>query len=253
MVSAAPPKLAYNLPMWQRLPPDQKCQLRDHLASFVSPRRLGLIASIVAARTRYLTVVLENIAHPFNASAVLRSCDCFGVQDVHVIEKENTFETVPGITMGAAKWLTVQRYTQTSANTADPTTRCLQQLRAQGYRLAATTLREDSIPIQEVPLDDKVALCYGVEGTGLSDLAHEMADLHVKIPMVGFTQSFNLSVTVALTLYELTTRLRQSSRPWALTPAEQQDVELGMLLNSVREGELVAHRFLQDHGISPDA
>ncbi len=227
---------------------EQVLAARTYLRGFLTDARLGLIQSVIAQRTRAVTVVLENISHPHNASAVLRSCDCFGVQDVHIIEQDNTFETNRAIAMGAGQWVSTRTY-RGSAETPDATIQCLHALKQQGYAIVATTLREDSVPIDEVALDRKLAFCYGEEGFGLSETAHDLADLHVQIPMVGFTQSFNISVTVALTLYEVSTRLRQEpAETWQLSAEEHERVELEMLAHSVRGGNLMLTRFLAEQG-----
>lgn len=219
-----------------------KRELTSHLGQFVTPHKRQRIAEVLAQRTRYLTVVLENIYQPHNASAVLRTCECFGVQDVHAIELDNPFSPSKSIVRGATQWLTIQRYARAEGQ---DTAVCLAHLRAQGYRIAATTLRPGSIPIHALDLDQPVALCFGTEETGLSDAAHDLADLFVQIPMQGFTQSFNISVTAALCLYDLTTRLRPSALPWQLTAAEKADLTLTWYLRLVRSSDVLAREFME--------
>ncbi|MCA9978378.1 MAG: RNA methyltransferase [Anaerolineales bacterium] len=223
-------------------------ELIAYLSQFLQPRRRTLIPEVLDQRTRYLTVVLENVYQPHNASAVLRSCECFGVQDVHIIEKEYSFRPNTEIVMGASKWLTLHQYREIEGQT---TQTCLNALKAKGYRLVATTLHADSIPLHELPLDQPVALCFGTEKRGLSQEAHDLADLFVKIPMSGFTQSFNISVTAALFLYDLTNRLRTSPYPWQLTAAEKQALALSWYVKAVTKGEAITQQFLQKKGLLP--
>ena len=119
---------------------------------------------------------------------------------------------------GAARWLTLHHYDEPGGGN---TGTCLQGLKKRGYRIWATTLREGSIPIGELPLNEKVALCFGTEERGLSEEAHRLADGFVRLPMYGFTQSFNISVSVALALFELTERLRAGPANWALAEEEK--------------------------------
>lgn len=224
---------------------EQKKAFVDYLYTFVTDHKRNLIGRVLAKRTRYLTVVLENIYQPHNASAVLRSCDCFGVQDVHIIEDENEYRINPDVALGASKWLTLHRHGRVQANN---THLCLEKLRAQGYRIAATTLRPGSIPLQALDVAQKTALCFGTEELGLSAEAHELADVYVQIPMVGFTQSFNISVSAALTLYDLTNKLH--ARPpadWQLTPEEQLDVTAVWLLRATTNGRALGRHYFRQH------
>lgn len=202
-------------------PLDQR--LTDHLAGFITAHKRALIEQVLAARTRHLTVVLEDIYQPQNAGAVIRSCDCFGIQDLHVIERGNRFRPNPAVTRGAEKWVDVIRH---CPRHGDSTRTGLDALRRAGYRLAALTLRDGAIPLGELDVRPRTALCIGAEETGLSDLAHGMADVHVHIPMAGFTQSLNLAVTAAICLCALTARLRASDTAWQLGEAEKAALRL---------------------------
>ncbi len=234
---------------------DQKQALVAFLAPFVTDHKRELIDRVLVNRTRHLTVVLENIYQPHNASAVLRSCDCFGVQDVHIIEDEHEYRVNPDVAMGATKWLTLHRHgrvdSPTSPASPSQTTRtCLQQLKEQGYRIAATTLRENSIPLPELDITPKTALCYGTEELGLSEEAHDMADVFVQIPMFGFTQSFNISVSAALTLYDLTNKLHAlPPSVWQLTAEEQLDITAVWLLRATTNGRALARHYFRQHDL----
>jgi len=212
--------------------PARSADLLDRLAAQLTPHRRERIEAVLARRTRYLTVALEDIYQPHNAAAVLRSCDGFGVQDVHVIENLNTLRLRTkgsNVSMGTERWLTLHRHRL--AKSAPPeaeaahaaTAEAAKTLHAQGYRIAALTLRGAPMDLAEVPLDRPLALFIGTELTGLSDAAHEAADFAVKLPMEGFAQSYNLSVCTALCLYELTRRLRdpRGKIAWQLPEGEK--------------------------------
>ena len=173
---------------------------------------------ILAQRTRCLTLVVEDLYQSHNAGAIVRACDFFGILDLHVISLRNRFDLQAEFTRDMNQWLTIHRYEK--RGTGHPTAECLDALRQQGYRIAATTLRSDSVPLSDCPMDRKTALCLGTEEKGLSETAHAMADLFVQIPMLGFTQSFNVSVCAALCLQTLSAKLRASTIAWQLNPAE---------------------------------
>lgn len=220
-----------------------KAQLIQYLQKFATDDRWQTINDVINKRTRYLTVVLEDIYQPHNASAVLRSCDCFGVQDVHIIENKNEFDPNKGVTIGADKWLSLQSYNKAQQNNTE---QCYQHLKEKGYKIIATTPHKNDVTIDEVALDEKTALVFGAEYTGLSDYALEQADGYAKIPMVGFSESFNISVGAALCLYDLSLRLRKSDADWPLTDSEKLTLQLGWLKKSIRASEQLVDRFLAE-------
>jgi tRNA (guanosine-2'-O-)-methyltransferase len=219
----------------------QRDLIIQQLKEYLTQEKWALMNDRIQKRTRYISVVLENIYQPHNASAVLRSCDGFGIQDVHIIENSNTYRINPDVVMGTTKWLNIHRYNQNPDNTAA----CLEQLKAKGYQIAATSLRPESIPIQDFMPTQKTALCFGTEEAGLSDLAHDLADVFVQIPMVGFVQSFNLSVSAAICLYDLTTKLRDKTDNYILPPEEQSEVLLDWLVRTVKNGELHLSKIIE--------
>jgi len=207
--------------------PARADDLLGRLAAQLTPHRRERLEAVLGRRTRWLTVALEDIYQPHNAAAVLRSCDGFGVQDVHILENLNTLRLRAkgsNVSMGTERWVTLHKYRAPKGAPANPlvthpaTVAATKALRERGYRIAALTLRGSPVDLAEVPLDKPLALFIGTELTGLSDAAHEAADFNVKLPMEGFAQSFNLSVCTAVCLYELTRRLRDTKAkiPWSL-------------------------------------
>lgn len=211
------------------------------LSEFVTPERRQRMTEVLAQRTRALTVVLEDIYQPHNASAVIRSCDLFGVQELHVIENRYRYRVNRGVTMGASRWVTLHRYREPDG---ENTERCIAGLRLNGFRIVATTLRPGARPIGEIDVETPIALLFGTEEHGLSDRAHDLADEFAFIPMVGFTDSFNISVSAAISLYELAPRVRRSALPWQLEAEERRLLLLDWLLKSVRRSDLHVARFL---------
>ncbi len=217
-------------------------ELIEHMAQFMSEHKQELFHEILAKRTRHLTVMIENVYQPHNASAVLRSCDCFGVQDVHIVENTNEYTVNPQVALGASKWLTIHKYNQKENNTVD----CIQALKKQGYKVLATTPHTDDCMLSDVDVAQKTALMFGTEGDGLSDVALEHADGFVRIPMYGFTESFNISVSAALCLYDFTERLRKTDLDWSLSEAEKQTLYLDWTKKVVKKSDLIEAEFLSN-------
>lgn len=219
--------------------------LIEYLSSFVTPERLAKMDRVLADRTRYITAVIEDIYQPHNASAVLRSCDCFGIQDVHIIENRNTYRVNPGVELGTAQWLTLHRYRDGDDNTPA----AIDRLRSAGYRIVATTPHTDQQSLDEFPLTEgPVALLFGNELEGLSTTALELADEHLVIPMFGFVESLNISVSAAVTFHTLTGRLRGGDLPYHLSDDERRHVLLGWLRNSIGRIEALEREYHARHG-----
>ncbi len=215
--------------------------LLSYLSGFVSEHKRELFDRLIHNRTRYLTVAVENVFQPHNASAVLRSCDCFGIQDVHIIENNNPYTLNPGVSLGASKWLNLHRYHQKEHNTLD----CIRVLRRKGYQIVATTPHTNDSLLPEFELNQPTALLFGTEMQGLSPIALEEADAYIKIPMYGFTESFNISVSAALTLYELTQKLRTSELPWQLSEKAKTEIQLSWVRQVVKSAGLIEKDFLK--------
>lgn len=220
------------------LEPDVLEGLADHLLAIINAGRVERIDAILGNRTRHLTVALENIFQTHNASAVVRTCECFGIQDLHVIESTNSFEPNKSIVQGAAKWVTLHRYRNPNA-----TTRCLQGLKDAGYRIVAMDAASNGIPLAELPVDEPLALCFGSEEPGLSETARGLADTSAVIPMQGFTQSLNLSVSAGIALDQLGTRLRGSRGGWRLPQAERERLRVLWLARLTPTGRSIVDRY----------
>lgn len=225
--------------------PENKQSYLEYLESFISEHKLNLFDRIIQDRTRYLTVVLEDIYQSQNASAVLRTCDCFGIQDVHIIENRNIYEVNPTVALGSSKWVTMNKYNEADQNTL----LCYENLRKEGYKIVATTPHQDGQMLDELSLDNKVALVFGTEMEGLSQTAIDNADEYVKIPMYGFTESFNISVSAAIILHHLSEKLRKSEHPWQLTEEEIADVRLQWASGVIRHPEKHEKEFLKKQGL----
>jgi len=218
--------------------------LIKYLSQFITPHRYQLFKDVAANRTRYITPVLEEIYQPHNASAVLRTCDCVGIQDVHIIEGRNRFELNSEIELGAARWLNLIKHNNPERNAET----AIQQLKDSGYRIVATTPHSRDVSLEELDLSKgKIALLFGTELNGLTKQAMDLADEYVRIPMTGFTESFNISVSVAIVIYTLVHRLENASINWKLSEAEQNILILDWLRKSIKLSDQLEKRFIFDN------
>ena len=215
--------------------------LIEHFLKCIYDARKALFENLIQKRTKHLTVVLENIYQPLNASAVLRSCDCFGIQDIHVIENYNEFNPDTEVAMGASNWLSIKRYYDKKNNTLD----CINALKKNGYRIVATSPHDAQTTLKDFDLSKgKTALFFGTEVEGLSDIVLEHADEHLHIPMYGFTESFNLSVSAAICLYEMRMKMENKNIHWQMNEEEKDQVMLNWLRYSIDRSEIVENDFL---------
>lgn len=219
-----------------------KQRILTHLLTFISENKQQKFTRIIRFRTRYITIVLEDIYQPHNASAVLRTCDCFGVQDVHIIENKNKYEVNPDVALGSAKWLNLIKHNQAENNT----TSCLSGLKEQGYQIVATTPHQHDFTPDSFPIGKKFALLFGTELHGLTPEAVSQADQFIRIPMVGFTESLNISVSAAILLHSLTSRLHSSDVDWRLTDEEETDIFIAWAAAVIKKPDLLIRKFMDN-------
>ncbi len=218
-------------------------RLIQHLSQFVTPERFALFTRIAKQRTNYISVLLEDIFQSHNASAVLRSCDCFGVQHVHIVENENEYTVNPDVALGASNWLSLHRHNSLKNNTLQS----IRKLKEQGFRLVATTphVRYTTLDLHDFDITKgKFVLMFGSELPGLTETALQKADEFLKIPMFGFTESFNISVSAAIILQHLRMKLETSGINFKLSEEEQERLILQWLKVSVKKSDVIVEKFL---------
>ncbi|MBB3699782.1 RNA methyltransferase [Flammeovirga yaeyamensis] len=200
--------------------------LIDYLKTFATEERLEKIQEVLQGRTNHLTVLLEEIYKPQNGAAVMRTCDCFGIQQLHVIDAEDRFQLSTSVAKGAAKWVDLHKYSSLKSS--------VEHLKSKGYKLVATSPHTD-MTLDDLPVDEPLALMFGNEFAGLTDEAVEMADYKVKIPMHGFAESFNISVSAALVLNQLSIKMRKSPDiDWTLRDDEKKLIEGAWVCKSLK-------------------
>jgi len=214
----------------------QKKALLDYLPGFVTEERRSRFDEVLSNRIDHMHIVLEDVYQAHNASAVVRSADCFGVQHVHFVENRNKYKISGDVALGASQWVNIKRHASTR--------KALLHLKEQGYKIIATTPHKNDKLIYDLDISSKFALVFGTEKEGITKEVTEMADEFVKIPMMGFTESFNISVCAALCMHELSRRIRNEVKTPGLSAGEKQDIYLEWLLGSIKKSHLIVADFL---------
>jgi len=230
----------------KEFPLTEKTQI---LLEFISEKRKERLLNVLSNRTRFITVVLEDIFDPHNGSACLRSCDANGIQDIHIIERNNFFTTKEGVSMGSGKWLSLYRYNQ-NIYKEDPTLYCFNHLKSKGYRVFGMSSYpiegKKNFTLEEIVLDYPSAFVFGSEKNGLSSTALESLDTFIQIPMYGFVESYNISVACAITVYTLTQKLRRTNIEWGLSSQEKEMILFDWLKKDLPGYELILKHYQKD-------
>ena len=221
--------------------PDIKSQIQnciDVLTPLITECRLSRFEKVLSNRTRHITMVLEDVYQSRNTSAVMRSADGMGIQDIHMVESYNVWSKNQSVSKGASRWLTLHRYLKSE----DPHTACIAKLRESGYRIVATSPHEGGHTPDTLPLDMPVAIVMGTEFQGVSDKMKAEVDDYVEIPMYGFSESFNISVASAVVMNRVCARLREEGNTPGLCEDEKQYLRLQWIYRSVKLPDAILNR-----------
>jgi tRNA (guanosine-2'-O-)-methyltransferase len=216
--------------------------LTEHLANYITDHKKDFVNQVLNQRTRHVTIVLEEIFQSQNASAVIRTCECMGLQDIHIIENEVKYAINRRVLKGSYKWVDLIKY---RTREKSGTEQCFAELKRRGYTILVTDPSPDGKSIYNMPMDAKLAIVMGNELHGTSPYALAHADEKVHIPMYGFTESLNISVSAALCLQAVLPRLRQSSVVWQLSEPEKDFIRLQWYRKMVRRVEIIEREFLK--------
>ena len=214
----------------------------DYLSGFINEERRQRLGEILRLRTRHITVVLEDIYQPQNASAVVRTCECLGLQEIHVVENRHEYRLNPAVAQGSSKWIELVKHNRVEE---DNTRACIDHLRQRDYRIIAMNPAPEGKTVEQLDVSNKLALCFGSEEPGLSATLQELADETVRIPIHGFTRSYNLSVSAAISLYSLVTNLRNSGVNWQLDERDATDLYIKWLTQSTPSGQSLLDDYLK--------
>ncbi|MDX1463147.1 MAG: RNA methyltransferase [Marinirhabdus sp.] len=213
-------------------------ELFEYLQTYLTDRRRALFKKVLAQRTRHFTVVTEDVYQLHNTSAVMRTCDVFGIQDLYVVEELFGKRIDKEIAMGAQKWVSLQR-----RNTIQE---CMSELKTKGYQIIATTPHASDSALHDFDVTKKAAFFFGKESEGLSDMVMEAADGHLKIPMYGFTESLNISVSAAIILQHVVSKLKKTEIDWRLSEQERLQIEMEWTRKTIKSVDEISARFYAD-------
>ena len=214
-----------------------KLTLLEYLEGFITDNRKNGFLNVLKNRTKHITIAMEDVYQLHNTSAVMRSCEVFGVQELNVIEQRFGKRIDKEIALGAEKWVDINRFS-TIQN-------CIDDLKNKGYQIIATTPHNDSCLLDAFDITKKSAIFFGTEKLGLSEEVMQQADGFLKIPMVGFTESLNISVSAAIVIQDLTNRIRKSSIEWQLTEEEIIDKRLDWTRKSIKDIAYIESRYYE--------
>jgi len=210
-----------------------------YLEDFITKERLHKINSIIQQRTNHLTVVAEDVYQLHNTSAVLRSCDVFGIQQLHIIEQKYGKNIDSEIALGAQKWVDVYRYNNPIS--------CVRTLKKQGYKIIIASPHHQALTSDDIDISKPLGIFFGNEKNGVSKEVMDFADGYLYIPMFGFTESLNISVAAAIIMHNLTQRLRKSTIPWELSEAVKLKTKIKWIENSVRSLNSIQKKYLEKY------
>ncbi len=217
----------------------QQKEYLNYLEEFISENRKELFKKILQQRTKFFTVACEDVYQLHNTSAIMRSCEAFGIQELHVIEEKFGKRIDKEIAMGAQKWVDIFRYNSSEI--------CIKNLKQKGYKIIATSLNENAIPLNEFKINQPCAFIFGTEKAGLSDNLLSMADAYLKIPMYGFTSSLNVSVSAAIILQNITEKLKNSKVKWQLTEEELVLKQIDWTKKSIKDIDFIEKKYLENY------
>ncbi|TCK68957.1 tRNA (guanosine-2'-O-)-methyltransferase [Winogradskyella wandonensis] len=210
-------------------------KLLTYLESYLTENRRQRFSEVLAQRTKHFTVATEDVYQLHNTSAVIRSCDVFGIQEVNVVEEVNSKRIDREIAMGAQKWVDLNRYNSVKS--------CIDDLKANGYQIVATTPHTNDCELMDFNVTKKSCFFFGRETEGLSDYVLQHADSFLKIPMVGFTESLNISVSAAIILQHVTSKLRKSDINWRLSEDEIIAKRFDWIKKTIKDYDAIVERF----------
>lgn len=207
----------------------------EYLAEFMLPERLATLRRAIDNRTKYMTLLAENMFHPQNASALVRHCEAFGVQSMHTVQTLCKFNPNVDIVRGTDKWIDIYHH----ASTAE----ALAHLKSEGYRIVATTPHKQSCTPESFDVTKgKFAIVMGTEKTGISEEVMAAADEFLRIPMCGMVESLNVSACAAIIVYMLSERMRHEVEDWKMTEEEQIRTLHHWLVDTVKDAEAILKR-----------
>ncbi len=210
-------------------------KLLEYLEGYLTENRKIRFQKVLKQRTKHFTVATEDVYQLHNTSAVIRSCDVFGIQEVNIVEEVNSKSIDREIAMGAQKWVDLNRYHTVKS--------CINDLKAKGYQIVATTPHAEDCELIDFDISKKSCFFFGSETEGLSQQVIDEADCFLKIPMVGFTESLNISVSAAIIFQHVTSKLRKSDIDWKLSDSEIIEKRFDWIKKTIKNYDAIVERY----------
>ena len=227
--------------MWRTLDYKNQCDLWNDISIFLTNERNELFERLLEHRTRHIVIGVEDVFHEHNSGALIRSAECFGIQDVHVMEDENKFKVQSGMAMGSENWVSIKSHKGAAGISS-----CIDDLKDKGYTIVAATPHEKDVILDDYIPTEKTAFFFGSEKSGVSDLVLEKADKHLRIPIYGATESFNVSVSSALILQNMRSKLNEMDRNvWELSDEEKVALKVEWGLRTLKKPEILVNDFFK--------
>lgn len=212
---------------------------RKYLEDFITENRNQKFDEVLKNRTKHFCVAVEDVYQLHNTSAVMRSCEVFGIQDLHMIEQKFSKTIDKEIALGAEKWVDIYRHSSTQ--------NCLDSLKNKGYQIVATTPHADAHTLDDFDISKPSAIFFGTEKNGLSQEIMDQADAYIKIPMYGFTESLNISVSAAIVINSITNKLRNSTLDWKLSEEDLLAKKIDWMRKSIKDIDFITERYLSEN------
>jgi tRNA (guanosine-2'-O-)-methyltransferase len=194
--------------------------LTEKFGSFLSDERKASVEHVLSHRTKHIRVAVEDLIDSHNVSAIIRTGECMGIQDFHVIDNEQNFHIGKGVSKGASKWIDIHRHNESDV---DNSLEAIKNLKEAGYQLLVTSLASRATALNAVDISRPFVVVLGNETRGTSEIMKEHADQLISVPMYGFTESYNVSVSAGIILHQLTERIHKEVENWQLTEKEKID------------------------------
>ncbi len=212
---------------------------KNYLEGFITENRKLKFNKVLENRTKHFCIAVEDVYQLHNTSAVMRSCEVFGIQNLHMIEQKFSKTIDKEIALGAEKWVDIYRHTSTE--------NCLESLKKQGYQIVATSPHADAHTLDNFDISKPSAIFFGTEKNGLSQEIMDQADAFIKIPMYGFTESLNISVSAALVINSITNKLRTSALDWKLSEEDLLAKKIDWMRKSIKDIDFVTERYILEN------
>lgn len=214
----------------------------DRLFDLLTEHKKNLFTTLIEYRTNHIAWLADNFYHEQNSSAIIRSADCFGYNTVFVIEDKYRFKVNEEIAMGAQKWVNTVIFQVGNVDYGQ----AIHAIKQSGYKLIAATPHINGLSVENLDIRKPICIAMGSERHGHHPEILEEADGFVAIPMEGFSESLNVSVTAGVLMYTLKKRLKSEGIDWQLSDADKKRQILIWMLKTIPSAQKMVERWIQE-------